>query len=257
MATATATATATITITTTTTTTTMAEPTCGLPPAPAKARATLGLLRLGSAGLPIGAFAYSQALEAAIEMGDVRDRKSGEAWVTGLLDFSILSGDVPILAGLHRSWSDRDPAEIRRQNDVLHAARGSRELREEDRQLGNALARLLEKLGCSAASPWARDPRATLACLFALAAREWGADAEGAALAYCFCFAEAQTMALSRLVPLGQTDAQRVLSSALGRITAQVPACAARDEARARWTAPGQALLSARHETQYTRLFRS
>lgn len=239
-------------------TTTMAEPRDGTHPPPAASpQSLLGLLRLGSAGLPIGAFAYSQALEAAVEQGDVRDRESAEAWVTGLLEFGILSGDVPILSGLHRAWSGEDPSEVRRQNDVLHAMRGSRELREEDRQLGNALARLLKKLGCSAATPWERDPRATLACLFALAACEWGADAESAALAYCFSFAEAQAMALARLVPLGQTDAQRVLSSALARIKARVPACVVRDESEAYFTNPGQALLSARHETQYSRLFRS
>lgn len=215
------------------------------------------LFQLSSAALPIGAFAYSQGLEQAVAFGDVSNRESALAWISGMLERSVLRLDVPVFARLHRALSEGDGPSVRRWNDYLFAARGSAELRAEERQVGSALARLLFREGVAAAEPWVTDPRVTLATGFALAGVAWQAPAAEGALSYIFAWAEAQVGAATRLIPLGQTDAQRALGQLIERAAAgvQVALTLADDELSS--STPGQLLLSALHETQYSRLFRS
>jgi urease accessory protein len=219
--------------------------------------ALLRLFQLSSAALPIGAFAYSQGLEQAVALGDVRCRDTSTAWISGMLGCSLLSLDIPLLARLHRALSAGDAVGARRWNDYLFAARGSAELRAEERQVGSALARLLSREGVNAATPWITEPRVTLATSFALAAVAWSAPAAEVALAYTYAWSEAQVGAATRLIPLGQTDAQRVLSTLIERASAGLAAALSRSDAEISSTTPGQLLLSALHETQYSRLFRS
>ncbi|HXK17678.1 MAG TPA: urease accessory UreF family protein [Polyangiaceae bacterium] len=217
----------------------------------------LRLFQLASAALPIGAFAYSQGLEQAVVLGDVKCKDTSAAWISGMLSHSVLSLDVPVLARLRKAFADGDQASARRWNDYLFAARGSAELRAEERQVGSALMRLLSRQGVDQAVPWLADPRTTLATGFALAAVVWSAPVTEAALAYTFAWAEAQVGAATRLIPLGQSDAQLVLSRLIELIGAGVAAALLRSDTELSSTAPGQALLSALHETQYSRLFRS
>ena len=215
------------------------------------------LFQLSSAALPIGAFAYSQGLEPAVALGDVKDRETAVAWISGMLERSVLSLDVPVFGRLYAAFSSGDAASARRWNDYLFACRGSAELRAEERQVGSALARLLSREGVSSATPWQSDPRVTLATGFALASVAWGAPVEQAAQAYIFAWAEAQVGAATRLIPLGQTDAQRALGQLIERAAAGLEPALSRGDHELSSTTPGQLLLSALHETQYSRLFRS
>jgi len=220
-------------------------------------RALLRLFQLSSAALPIGSFAYSQGLEQAVAFGDVKSQKSVSDWISGMLRHCVLSLDVPVLARLHGAFAAGELASARRWNDYLFAARGSAELRAEERQVGSALMRLLSRQGVELAAPWVADPRVTLATGFALAGSVWGAPVAEAALAYVFAWAEAQVGAATRLIPLGQSDAQLVLSGLIDRAGAGIADALRRPDAELSSTAPGQVLLSALHETQYCRLFRS
>ena len=219
--------------------------------------ALMRLFQLSSAALPIGAFAYSQGLEQAVAFGDVKDRDSALAWIAGMLQRSVLSLDVPVFARLRRAASAGDAGATRRWNDYLFAARGSAELRAEERQVGSALARLLSREGVEAATIWIADPRVTLATGFALASVAWSAPVAEAALSYVFAWAEAQVGAATRLIPLGQTDAQRALGQLIERAAAGIDAALERPDDELSSTTPGQLLLSALHETQNSRLFRS
>jgi urease accessory protein len=239
------TVTATSTVTLTDTSITMSE------------QALLRLFQLSSAALPIGAFAYSQGLEQAVALGDVRCRDTAAAWACGMLERSVFCLDVPVFARIQRALASGHAAGVRRWNDYLFASRGSAELRAEERQVGSALARLLSKEGVEAADVWVTDPRVTLATSFALASVAWSAPLEQAALSYTFAWAEAQVGAATRLIPLGQTDAQRVLSRLIARASAGIAAALERPDAELGSSTPGQLLLSALHETQYSRLFRS
>jgi urease accessory protein len=222
-----------------------------------KSAALMRLFQLSSAALPIGAFAYSQGLEQAVALGDVKCRETSRRWIEGMLVSSVLSLDVPIFARLYRAFSNGDAASVRRWNDYLFAARGSAELRAEERQLGAALVRLLSREGVGAAGPWLSDPRVTLATGFALASVAWGAPCTEAALSYTFAWSEAQVGAATRLIPLGQTDAQHVLSAVIEQTASRIEAALERPDDELGSSTPGQLLLSALHETQYSRLFRS
>jgi urease accessory protein len=219
--------------------------------------ALLAALRLGSAALPIGAFAYSQGLERAVTLGQVRDSESAERWIAGILRHSVLTLDVPLLRALCDAWRSDDETEVARLSDLLFAMRASLELRDEERQLGRALLRLLSRLGVDRAARFGEREHPTLAAAFALSAVSWNIPSDAAALAYCFAWAEAQVGAATRLIPLGQSAAQAVLSRLLEIAAAGVASALAREEASVSASAPGQALLSAAHETEYTRLFRS
>jgi urease accessory protein len=222
-----------------------------------EAAALLRLYQLSSAALPIGAFAYSQGLEQAVALNDVKCRDSAAEWIVGMLRRSVFRLDVPVFARSYRAQLERDAAAVRRWNDYLFASRGSAELRAEERQVGSALARLLSREGVEAALPWVTDARVTLATSFALASVTWAAPLEPAALAYCYAWCEAQVGAATRLVPLGQSDAQRVLSILIAQAAAELAAALGRSDSELSSSAPGQLLLSALHETQYSRLFRS
>jgi urease accessory protein len=219
--------------------------------------ALLRLFQLSSAALPIGAFAYSQGLEQAVSLGDVACRQSSIVWISGMLQRSVLSLDVPVLARLYRAALAADVAALRRWNDYLFASRGSAELRAEERQVGSALVRLLSREGVETATPWLSDARVTLATGFALAAVAWGAPLGPAALSYTYAWAEAQVGAATRLIPLGQTDAQQVLSALIARASSGLEAALSRPDDALSASTPGQLLLSGLHETQYSRLFRS
>jgi urease accessory protein len=220
-------------------------------------RALLDLLRLGSAALPLGAFAYSQALESAVARGNVSDEATALAWIAGLCRAALLPCDVPVLVRLHDAFRADDGAAVLRWNAFLVASRTTRELRAEEAQLGGSLHRLLVNLGSARALAWNPGRPVALACAFALHTVERGIPREGAALSYGFAWSEAQVGAATRLVPLGQTSAQRTLSAVLDVLSSGFEAACALPDEEIRATTFGQAVLSSLHEVEYTRLFRS
>ncbi len=216
----------------------------------------MGLLRLlwlASPALPIGAYAYSRGLEYAVCDGSVANAKTARAWIDGVLERQVAALDAPVLARLHDAWSADSQGEVTRWDDFLCAARESGELALEDGQLSRSLMRLLRDAGV----PQAHARVRSYAAAFALACVHWRIARAEAVLAYMFVFVESQVTAAIKLVPLGQSSGQEVLSALLGRIEALAAAALARSDAELGSFTPGLALASALHETQYSRLFRS
>lgn len=215
------------------------------------------LLQLCSPALPVGAYAYSQGLESAVEHGWVHDQATAGAWILGLLNHTVRRLDLPVFARLYGAWDVEDADAVRRWNARLYASREAVELQREDQHLGAALARLLADLGVAEAAPWRNAPRVCFATLFSLAAVQWAIPLPEAATGYAWAWAENQVAAATRLIPLGQTAGQRLLIAAAPVITIAVTEGSqlADDEIGA--AAPGLALAGALHETQYSRLFRS
>jgi urease accessory protein len=206
------------------------------------------LLQLASPTLPVGAYSYSQGLEAAIEAGVVTDASSAEQWIGDLLEFSMSRMEVPLL---FRMISN--PDDIEALNLLLLANRETAELRAETVQMGYSLNRLLPSLGVEALA--IEEP--SFPAAFAAAVNAWQIDTHEALQAYLWSWLENQVMAALKAVPLGQTDGQRMLLSLANRIPDIVSqALAMRDEDIGSF-APGFAILSSKHETQYSRLFRS
>lgn len=221
------------------------------------ASSTLRLLQLASPMLPVGAYAYSQGLEWAVERGWVCDEDSAAHWIEGVMAHSLGRLDVPLLARLHRAWRQDDEQAVHRLSRYLDAARESAELKAEQRQLGQSLARLLAALDMDAARPWTDIAYSSFATLFALAAVRWEVDESATLNAYLWAWGENQVAAAMKLVPLGQTAGQRILSRLITRIPDLVAHAAELADDQLGFFAPRLALASAQHETQYTRLFRS
>jgi urease accessory protein len=215
------------------------------------------LLQLCSPALPVGAYAYSQGLESAVERGWIRDEASACAWILGLLNHAIRRLDFPVFGRLYAAWSAGDADAVRRWNARLYASREAAELQREDRHLGSALARLLDDLGIQEAEPWRNTLRVCFATLFSLATVKWDIPLPEAATGYAWAWTENQVTAATRLMPLGQTASQRLLVAAGPAIAAAVADSLTLPDEDIGGAAPGLALASALHENQYSRLFRS
>lgn len=217
----------------------------------------LRLLQLASPLLPVGAYAYSQGLESAVEHGWISDETSAQDWILGLLAHSQSRLDAPLLVRLYRAWERDDTVAVSRWTHWLYASREAFELQQEDRHLGQALARLLSDLGLAGAAEWRRAPRVCFATLYALAAVRWVIPLADAVSGYLWSWCENQVVAATKLVPLGQTAGQRILGSAVPAIVAATEAALCLTDAELGASAPGLAWAAARHERQYSRLFRS
>ena len=210
------------------------------------------LWRLVSPLLPVGAYHHSQGLEQAVARRWVRDEDAVREWLADLLEHVLIHVDLPILIRAREAWMRRDAATLRHWNAVCLACRESRELRDEERNMGAALGRLLGELQEPA-------PAAALGFVasFGVAAANANIDAPETAAGYAWSWCENQVSAAIRLVPIGQSAGQcilRHLGEGLDAVVAAALAVADDDVGR---SAPGLAIASALHETQQTRLFRS
>jgi urease accessory protein len=219
--------------------------------------ALLRLLQLVSPALPIGAFNFSQGLEYAIEAGWVRDEAGAQRWILGVARHSIGTLDIPLLARMHAAWSKDDAAAARILSRQLIASRETSELREEDRHLGRALAKVLIGLELPAAQGWQRSDDATLAVMFSLAAVQSQVPQSATCAGYLWAWCENQVLAAVKLLPLGQSAGQRVLEHLRLEIPPICRGALSMADEQIGATTPGVGIASARHETQYTRLFRS
>ena len=215
------------------------------------------LLQLVSPTLPVGAYSYSQGLEAAVEAGIVRDAPGAERWIGDVLALSVRGMEAPVFLRLAGAWTAGDMEGVQRWNVEFVASRETAELRAETLQMGYSLCRLLRELGLEGAQKLAAIDEPAYPTAFTFAVAAWGIDAREALGAYLFAWIENQVLAALKSVPLGQTDAQRMLLALSQRIPAAVEGAAAMKDDELSNLAPGLALLSARHETQYSRIFRS
>ncbi|MDB5864916.1 MAG: urease accessory protein UreF [Betaproteobacteria bacterium] len=213
------------------------------------------LLQLASPALPVGAYSYSQGLEAAIDAGIVRDEATTLGWIVDVLELTVSRMEAPLFLRLHRAWTADDEAAARGWNDRLLASRETAELRAETAQMGYSLARLLTAL--REPHPFEAWEDVSMPAVYTWWAARCDIDASSALVAYLWSWAENQVMAALKAVPLGQSAGQRVLF-ALGSCIAEHAARAkAVDDDSLGGLAPAFAILSSRHETQYSRLFRS
>jgi urease accessory protein len=219
--------------------------------------ALLRLMQLSSSLCPVGAFAYSQGLETAVERGWVVDEASLVAWLGGLGAHGLARLDLPLLLRAHDAALRWDEAALFAIAERMLANREARELADQERQLGSTLASVLENLGLARAAVFRGHPSASYVVSFAAGAAHFGVSAELALTGYCFAWCEQQVSAASRLGPLGHMAAQRALSAVLARVPLWVAAASALADDQIGSAAHGLAMCGAWHETQYTRLFRS
>jgi urease accessory protein len=217
--------------------------------------ALLQLIWLASPALPVGGFSYSEGLEAAVDAGLVTSEATAAEWLVHQLHLALSRADLAVLAQAIAAYRQGDAARVTALDDWVRQTRETSELRLQTEQMGRSLVEWLKAVHPDRATRAQAEP--TYPTAFALAASDGGADARAILLAFAFGWAENMVQAAIKAVPLGQAAGQRILSRLAGEIPAAVDhALALGDDERQSFT-PMLAILSARHETQYSRLFRS
>lgn len=219
----------------------------------------LQLMWLASPALPVGGFSYSEVLEAAVDSGRVDSEVAASEWLVDQLHLSLGRCDLALLAKAIGAWRRNDLAQLRELNAWVLQTRESQELRAQTEQMGRSLLEWLRHHNTASAQDIEACARMqpTYPTAFALAASATQAGVRDALLAFAFSWAENMMSAAIKSVPLGQSAGQRILSRLADEIPAVVDqAIATKDSARQAFT-PMLAILSAQHETQYSRLFRS
>jgi urease accessory protein len=236
-----------------------------VPHAPPEAQPTAGLLQLlwlASPALPVGGFSYSEGLEAAVECGLVFDESSAAAWLIDQLHLGLVRSDLAVVAQAIPAWRQSDLARINELNNWVLHTRETSEMRQQTEQMGRSMLTWAQSLGAlghgvAEALTAARLDPPSYPVAMACAAAHSGARVEDCLFGFAFGWAENMVQAAIKSVPLGQSSGQRMLA----RLAQAIPEAVAHaqsltDDTRQAFT-PMLAILSAQHETQYSRLFRS
>jgi len=221
--------------------------------------ALLSLIWLASPALPIGGFSYSEGLEAAVDHGLVTNEASATGWLTTQLELVQARGDMALIAKAIPALKTNDFPEATRLNQWVLMTRETAEMRLQSVQMGRSLLDLLRNLNrlTSAQARWVETQTPTLPMMMALAFANSDASVTHALHAYSFGWAENMTQAAIKTIPLGQSAGQRMLMALARAIPSAVDRAIALPEEDRVAFAPHLAILSSRHEHQYSRLFRS
>jgi urease accessory protein len=232
--------------------------------------ALLQLIWLASPALPVGGFSYSEGLEAAVEARLVRDEANAGEWLVQQLHASLARADLAVVGSAVVAARAHDSERLASLDAWVRQTRETSELRQQTEQMGRSLLTWMHSVGWGDArnptdpsqrwgSPSGSPPPYgfTYPVAFAVAAATTSASARQVALTYAFSWSENMMQAAIKSVPLGQSAGQRILARLAQEIPAAVDhALSLVDEQRQSFT-PMLAILSAQHETQYSRLFRS
>jgi urease accessory protein len=226
----------------------------------AKLDSLLAALHLASPALPVGGFAYSQGLEQAVEDRWVVDAEQAYGWIRDVMLLNLARQELPywlrafeLCSGERPDWN-----ELKHINAELLALRETAELRLESIQMGHSLAKLFKQwprgVELHAACP---DLQWVYPCAHAALSSISGVDPSMALAAYLWSWLENQVLAAVKTVPLGQVDGQLLLHRLKPVVAQAIQAAQALTLDDTGSGAIGLAVTSARHETQYSRLFRS
>lgn len=224
------------------------------------------MLQLASPALPIGCYSYSSGLEWAVDSGAVNDDRTAFAWIDDALCLVLGRFDAPLLAAAVSACEAADHARLAGLNRLALAARETAELRLESEQMGYSLAQWIAgvagEAGGAEGTGWSQsllDPNRPLAAVVAWAIAAWrlGLGRRDAVTGFLWSFVENQVTVLIKTVPMGQIQAQRLLYRLGPQIGAVVESSLRLPQEAWSNAAPGFAIASMAHESQYSRLFRS
>lgn len=213
-----------------------------------------------SPAYPVGAFSYSHGLEHAVEAGLVRDAQSAVDWLEDVIRCGAGRNDGVFLTCAHRAVAQGDRAALHEAAELAAAFAPSGELALETSAQGAAFVRTTRDAWACEALDWLVDgwpgPYAYPVAVGTAAAGH-AIAVDQALPAYLHAFTANLVSAAVRLVPLGQTDGQRIVAALAPAIleTAAGLSGASLDDVGTATVMVD--LCSMRHETQYTRLFRS
>lgn len=225
-----------------------------------------GLLRLLawlSPSFPVGAYAYSHGAEFAVESGQVVDADAARSWVAFVLEFGTGRVDADLFVAAYLAAEENDAAKFTAAAALADALKGTAELGLESRAQGQAffdavlaawpddnLSRFAQALMDEGITP-------SYATAVGAAAAFASIGLQAALGAYLHGFAANISSAIVRLVPLGQTDGQRIIAALEPVVERTLVQALERDPDDLGSAAFAVDWMSMKHETQYSRLFRS
>lgn len=215
----------------------------------------LRLLQLASPTLPVGAYAYSQGVEAAVHAGVVVDEDSALSWIQDVLMNGLVYGDLALLNHFYQAWSNSDFKKLKTCSELSLAIRETSELKQEDQHIAKALLRLATPLEIDIFNTPTFEN--TYPLVFAGFAQYWKIPLQEVLQAFAWSWMENQVAAMIKLVPLGQTQGQKLMLKMdasiqqATQLAQQVPMESIGN------SLSHLAILSSQHEIQYSRLFRS
>lgn len=236
---------------------------------------------LASPALPIGGFSYSEGLEAAVESGRVTNEAQAARWLTDQLHVALARGDLAVMAKAIVAWRRDDRERVAELNRWVWMTRETGEFRLQCEQMGRSLldwlrnqtlgdaplagpeyvinnnSKLLNTEKRQSQINWLWEQRPSYPIAFALAAADVVAPVRDVLLAFGFGWAENMVQAALKAVPLGQSAGQRILAQLADALPAAADRALALPDSQRTAFAPMLAIVSAQHETQYSRLFRS
>ncbi len=221
----------------------------------------VALLHLCDSLFPIGAFGYSEGLEAATASGDVRTPSDLGDWLDVCLEQSFGRADGPAVLQAWTAFNDRDWSILSRLDSEVHALRPSAGARRASRAMGLRLANTWQALypddGMRAllalAQSGALGPALPVA--FGCACAAIGADQRDAAAAFAYTRLASTIAAAMRVMPIGQTDAHAQLAAVLRRIPTVIDEMAGRTELES--FAPAMDIALMNQPYLHSRLFRT
>ncbi len=212
---------------------------------------------LASPALPIGGFSYSEGLEASIESERTAPDSIAD-WLQDQMHISLARGDLAALCIAVAAIRRGDTERVQELNAWVLATRETHEFRLQTEQMGRSLIEWLKVQSPEInATDWLDDQVPTYPIAFALAATRTQAGTRDIALAFSFGWAENMVQAAIKAVPLGQTAGQRILQQLASEIPVAVETALQLPDRERQAFSPMLAILSAQHEVQYSRLFRS
>ena len=221
------------------------------------ARQWLRLMQLSSSSLPVGSFTWSQGLEWAVEAGWVASVEAFRHWQIQQMEQSFFCVDLPLFMRLYRACEQQDLTAAKRWAAYLLACRETRELREEERNRGAAFTRLVKSWEPDYPAAWQPLFMQSQLCGMAWLGVRWGIGARELALSLGYSWIESAVMAGVKLVPFGQQAVQQLIITLSDHFAEGLDAALSRSDDELGAATPLSAIASARHETQYSRLFRS
>ena len=211
-----------------------------------------------SPSYPVGSFSYSHGIEWLVETGAIHDKDTLVAWIADLLVLGSGRNDAILFA---ESWrAGAKPDELARIAELASAFAGSCERALESEMQGDAFCEVTRRTWTSPAldrlAAHYRHP-VCYPVAVGVAAADHGIALAPALRAYCHAFAANLVSAGVRLVPLGHTDGQRALQALEGAVEEAATLGETRELSQLSSITIMADLAAMRHETQYTRLFRS
>jgi urease accessory protein len=216
----------------------------------------LYLLQLTSPTLPVGAYSYSEGLETLVTQQIIKNRETLKSWLGQSLKYGSIRVESAVMLRAYNFYLHDDIDKVIYWNQWLSASRETKELRQQSWQMGQSLLKLLNEL-----EPQYRIkfllPYCNYAIAFGIAGAIWSIPPDKLLLGYLQSWSSNLVNAGLRLIPLGQTDGQKILVELQDDIIRVIPEILELKDEDLRSWGWGLSLASMQHETLYTRLFRS